>query len=127
MHILRPDLIQIFTTDIRGRELGSSAYLFSGRRAIPSGWVSSPSYFKLHTDAIEALNKHFRPNACLLSGSERLDSSIYVDDCMMAERPVGNRSSSRIAYWEWCCRRVLGGDSVKQDKRKSRGDGLSVI
>lgn len=53
--LLRPDLIHIFTTDILGDRLGRRSDLFMGHLAMPFGWVVSPAYFKLHTDAITAV------------------------------------------------------------------------
>ena len=74
--LLHPDLIHIFTTDIQGDKLGRKHDLFMGHLAMPFGWVASPAYFKIHTDAITALRNHFRPGQGILSGNEKFNSFI---------------------------------------------------
>ena len=71
MTLLRPDFINISTTDIPGGEVGRTSDLFLGHLAIPLGWVAIPAYFKLRTDAITALRYHFRPRQRFLSGMGR--------------------------------------------------------
>ena len=65
------------------------------------GWVESPAYFKLHADAITALHQYYRPQQSLLIGMERLNSYMYVDDCVLIECPGGKRLSSCVNCWEW--------------------------
>ena len=119
--LLRPDLIRIFTTDIPGSELGRKADLFLGHLAMPFGWVASPAYFKLHTEAITALHRHYRPQQSLMSGTECFNSFMYVDDCMLIECPIGKRLSSCVNCWEWACRQTLGNDSTNEEKKRDEG------
>ena len=95
--LLRPDLIHIFTTDISGGAIGRKSDLFCGHLAMPFGWVASPSYFKLHTDALSAIRRYYRPKQELMSGSERFSSFAYADDCMLIECPIVKRLSSRVS------------------------------
>ena len=59
--LMRPDLIQISTTDIPGKRIGGTSDVSMGHLAMPFGWVASPAYFKLHTDAITDVHNHCIP------------------------------------------------------------------
>ena len=115
--LLRPDLIHIVTTDIPGDRLGRTTDIFTGHLAMPFGWVASPAFFEIHTDAITAIHSYVRPRQSLLSGEERFTSSIYADDCMLIECPVGNRLSACASCWEWSCQQILGDDSINNEKK----------
>ena len=56
-----------------------------------------------------------------MSGAERFNSFIYEDGCMLVERPVGSRLSACATCWEWCCKQVLGGDSINIEKKDLEG------
>ena len=118
--LIRPDLIHIFTTDMPGRMLGRSSDVFMGHLAMPFGWIASPAYFKLHTDAITAAHNYFRPSQ-VLGGRERFASFIYVDDCVLIECPVGNRLSACASCWEWSSQQILDDDSINDEKKKLEG------
>ena len=119
--LLRPDLINIFTTDIPGEALGRKFNVFFGHLAMPFGWGASPAYFKLHTDAITAMRNYYRPQQSLLSGMERFNSFTYVDDCMLIERPLGQRLSACASFWEWSCKQILDDDSINLEKKELEG------
>ena len=119
--LLRPDSIRTCAADIPGEMCGGEADLFMGNLAMPVGWVDSPAYFKIHTDAIKSLRNHFRPGQSLMSGSERFDSFIYVDDCVLIECPLGIRFSACATCWEWRCKQILGEDSISVEKRDVEG------
>lgn len=88
---------------------------------MPFGWVASPAYFKLHTDALSALRRYYRPPQELMSGSERFCSFMYVDDCMLIECPVGKRLSACVSCWEWSCKQIFGDDSINEEKKREEG------
>ena len=120
--LLRPDLIQIFTTDIPGSALSRNSDVFSGHLAMTSGWVDSPAYFKLSTDAIAETHHYYRPGQSLLSGRERFSSCMYMDDCMLIECPVGNRLRANVECWEWSFMQILDDDSINLDKKRAGGN-----
>ena len=120
--LLRPVLVQIFTTDIPGSAFARNSDVFFGHLAMPFGWVASPAYFKLHTDAISAMHHYYRPDRCLLSGGERFSSFMYVGDCMLIECPVGNRLKASVECWEWACKQILDDDSINLEKKRIEGN-----
>ena len=88
---------------------------------MPFGWVASQAYFKMHTGAITAKRNHFKPGTGIMSGAERFNSCIYVDDCMQIECPLGSRLSACAACCEWCCKQALGEDSINTEKKSLEG------
>ena len=115
--LLHPHLIHIFTTDIPGDVMGRMADIFTGHLPMSFGWVASPAYFKLHTDAIASVRSYFWKGGSLSGGRERFASYIYADDWMLIECPIGNRLSACASCWEWSCQKILADYAISDEKK----------
>ena len=63
--------------------------LFTCHLAMPLGWVESPAYFKIHTDALSAMRNRVRHGEDIMSGNGKFNRFMYVGDCMVIECPMG--------------------------------------
>ena len=119
--LMRPGLIHILCTDTTGGRVVGRGYPLFGNLAMPSGWVASPAYLKIHTDEGSALRSCFRPPNAQWGGSEKSTCAIYVGACMTVGFPRGKRLRTSTDCWGCRCKQILDDDTINLEKRPDGG------
>ena len=83
---IHPDLCKLLRHEFTAMDLGLTNATYETINCsflvLPFGWIGSPFYFALMTEAIMAIHANFRPSQPRWSGSERFSCFLYVDDAI---------------------------------------------
>ena len=97
-------------------DVGEKGELYVVLLVLSFGSSISPGYFDYFSKAISHAQRHFSPSTPETDGTPGFSNEMLVDDAVLVEVAMGDRTREAAACCRWAMRMLLGWDAVNEVK-----------